>query len=785
MRSSAHRKHFTAGTITLFFFILSCGWALLSDQLFAVLLNKPNLVSNSINLGHWFFIVISTILLFWMLTYWETAIEETQKTLQRVNRSLRSISECSRAITRIEDEEKLMQEICRICVEVGGHSMAWVAFKQNNPEKSLRSAAHWGADTDYLDNLQASWAPETDIGLGPAGTCIRTGEAVIFNNLAAEARFAPWLNRVKKYGYASCIALPLHNGTEVFGALVIFNDQVDTFVRQRVEILAELAEDLSFGIRTLRMRREHRQETEERLMLATVVDQTSDGIITFDVNGVIQYVNPSFVKLCGVPEQESLGVRLNDFECPRRNPEFHQAILKVFAENKSLSGHFINKRRDGTSYDIDARIAPVFDVKGEVIRYVATVRDVSQEVVLQRQLRQAQKMEALATLSGGIAHDFNNILAIIITNIEIALEDLEPESPLQPFLELVLKAGLRGKKLVKQFLTFSRQSEQPKKPIQLGQVIAESLTMLRATLPSTIELRKNIDDKSGWISADPTQIHQVIMNLCTNAADAMKQKGGVLDISLGKAVLGEDEVRNYPGLAAGSYLKLVIADTGHGMSRDILERIFDPFFTTKTLGSGTGLGLSIAHGIIKNHGGSIAANSIVDTGTTFVILLPEISRQEPQACTNTTPAEVAHQERILFVDDEKDYASGMKMALERHGYQVTIETDSNKTLERFKTQPDRFDLVITDQTMPHLTGVMLAEKLLAIRPDMPIILCSGSSPEMDAAVHPDNISAIGIRRVLTKPVERKDILLAIENVLSPAGAPTPDPCTETGNRPAH
>ncbi|WP_051689736.1 ATP-binding protein [Pelobacter seleniigenes] len=785
MRSSAHKKHFTAGTITLFFFILSCGWALLSDQLFAVLLNKPNLVSNSINLGHWFFIVISTILLFWMLTYWETAIEETQKTLHRVNRSLRSISECSRAITRIEDEEKLMQEICRICVEVGGHSMAWVAFKQNNPEKSLRSAAHWGADTDYLDNLQASWAPETDIGLGPAGTCIRTGEAVIFNNLAAEARFAPWLNRVKKYGYASCIALPLHNGTEVFGALVIFNDQVDTFVRQRVEILAELAEDLSFGIRTLRMRREHRQETEERLMLATVVDQTSDGIITFDVNGVIQYVNPSFVKLCGVPEQESLGVRLNDFECPRRNPDFHQAILKVFAENKSLSGHFINKRRDGTTYDIDARIAPVFDVKGEVIRYVATVRDVSQEVVLQRQLRQAQKMEALATLSGGIAHDFNNILAIIITNIEIALEDLEPESPLQPFLDLVLKAGLRGKKLVKQFLTFSRQSEQPKKPIQLGQVILESLTMLRATLPSTIELRKNIDDKSGWISADPTQIHQVIMNLCTNAADAMKQKGGVLDISLGKAVLGEDEVRNYPGLAAGSYLKLVIADTGHGMSRDVLERIFDPFFTTKTLGSGTGLGLSIAHGIIKNHGGSISANSIVEIGTTFVILLPEISRQEPQACTNTIPAEVAHQERILFVDDEKDYASGMKMALERHGYQVTIETDSSKTLERFKTQPDRFDLVITDQTMPHLTGVMLAEKLLAIRPDMPIILCSGSSPEMDAAVHPDNINAIGIRRVLTKPVERKDILLAIENVLNPAGGPAPGPCTGTGNSPTH
>ncbi|MCK5912361.1 MAG: response regulator, partial [Desulfuromusa sp.] len=408
---------------------------------------------------------------------------------------------------------------------------------------------------------------------------------------------------------------------------------------------------------------------------------------------------------------------------------------------------------------------------GEVVRYVATIRDVSESIGLQQQLRQAQKMEAMATLSGGIAHDFNNILAIIITNMEMTLEDVPEDSPLYGSMELVLKAGLRGKQLVKQFRTISRQTEQPQQKVHLEEIIEECLPMLRSTLPTTIELRKHFDASSGLVAADPTQITQVIMNLCTNAGDAMHEKGGVLDISMSDVLLTAEDVIRYPGLEPGNFIKLIVADTGSGMTRDVLDRIFDPFYTTKTQGKGTGLGLSIVHGIIKSHRGYIYVNSILNIGTTFVILLPRVTGTESVVEGAPTARKIEGKGRVLFVDDEVDYVAGMRMALERLGYTVTAESDCRKMLDIFRKNPAGFDLLITDQTMPHMTGVMLAQEVLAIRPDLPIILCSGSSPETDTAVSPEKAKAVGIREVLMKPVERSEMHRVIQQLLNPEPAP--------------
>ena len=751
--------------IALGFFIVSGGWALVSNKIFAALLNQPVFAEQTVGPGYWFFITVSTGMLYWLLNYWEVAIAESQKDLKKVNRSLRSYSACTKAMTRMQDEFELMEEICRICVEVGGHSMAWVAFGEDNPEKSLRSVAHWGAQGCFLDNLKASWA-DTERGRGPAGTSIRTGKITVFHNLLTNPYYRPWRSAVEKCGYNSCIALPLVDDGRVFGSLVIFNAQPNAFDVDEAQLLEELAEDLSYGIRGLRLKTESKREMEERFMLATVMDQTSDGVITFDASGHIQYINPSFELLCGVPAAEAMGVSIHDFGCSERNPHFYRAILSVFNSNKELSGHFVNKKRDGTDYDMDAKIAPVFSASGDVVRYVVTIRDVSEATGLQRQLRQAQKMEALATLSGGIAHDFNNILAIIITNMEMALEDVPEDSPLNGPMQLVLRAGLRGKNLVKQFLTISRQTEQPQKIVPIKEIIEDCFSLLRSTLPTTIELRKDFDTETALIAADPTQINQVIMNLCTNAGDAMRERGGVLDISLTEIELTADDIVRYPGLVAGKYVKVIVADTGHGMSRDVMDRIFDPFYTTKVKGKGTGLGLSTVHSIVKNHRGSITVNSILDVGTTFTILFPKVDGEENGVEEKTVPDKImSGQGHILFVDDEVDYVVGMKIGLERLGYAVTAETDSLRTLELFRKNPDQFDLVITDQTMPNMTGVMLAQELLSIRANLPIILCSGSSPGSDAAVSPAKAKAIGIREVLMKPVERSEMNRIVQQLL--------------------
>jgi len=766
MKSKTTTEKISCLTVALGYFVCSGLWGFFSDRIFAVLLNKPELAVHRVGPGYWLFIAFSTGMLYWLLRYWEVAIATSQESLRKVNRSLRSFSDCTKAITRAGDENNLMESVCRICVEVGGHSMAWVAFGEETPEKNLRSMAHWGAQGCFLENLQASWA-DTEMGRGPAGTSIRTGKITVFQNLSTNPLYRPWRGAVKKCGYNSCIALPLTEAGKAFGALVIFDNEPNAFDIEEAELLEELAGDLSYGVKTLRLKTESKREMEERLMLATVMDQTSDGVITFDAQGTIQYINPSFVALCGVPAKESIGVSIHDFECAMRNPVFYRAILSVFSSNKLFGGHFVNKKRDGTEYDIDARIAPVFGNSGDVVRYVATIRDVSEAAGLQHQLRQSQKLEALATLSGGIAHDFNNILAIIITNMEMTLEDIPVESPLYKSMELVLKAGLRGKSLVKQFLAISRQTEQPEKIVQLEEIVSECLSLLRATLPTTIELRQHLGLQEWKVAADPTQLHQVIMNLCTNAGDAMREKGGVLDLSLSETTLVMEDLVRYPGLQPGSYIKFTVADTGHGMSREVQERIFDPFYTTKPQGKGTGLGLSIVHGIVKNHRGHIAVNSIVDIGTTFTILLPLAVGIDNDMTASGKPNEkLTGGKRILFVDDEIDYVAGMKIALERMGCFVTAETDSLQTLEKFREHPDDFDLLISDQTMPNMTGAVLAQKILDIRPDLPVILCSGSSPETDTAVSPEKAREIGISEVLMKPVERNELNRAVQRLLS-------------------
>ena len=384
---------------------------------------------------------------------------------------------------------------------------------------------------------------------------------------------------------------------------------------------------------------------------------------------------------------------------------------------------------------------------------------------LELQLGQKQKMEAIGTLAGGIAHDFNNILAAVQGYLELSLDDLPEDSPVRDNLEQILSCSDRAKKLVKQILTFSRkdEQEQEKEPVQISSIIKEVLGMLRSSLPATIKICRNIRAESSVVLADPTQIHQILVNLCTNASHAMRETGGTLEVSLTDVDLESETRIGDELLPTGRYVKLSVRDTGCGMAKEVLERIFEPFFTTKNVNEGTGLGLPVVHGIVKSYDGAIAVASTPGEGTTFDIFLPRIEDSQARETQSSEPLG-RNQEVVLLVDDEEMMVDVTGQILERLGYAVVARTNSIDALETFQEKPDEFDLVITDQVMPNMTGTQLAEKLIAIRGDIPVILCSGF-PEK---ICPEELRNTGIKEFIAKPIGKQEIAAIVRKVLDEA-----------------
>jgi signal transduction histidine kinase/DNA-binding response OmpR family regulator len=383
----------------------------------------------------------------------------------------------------------------------------------------------------------------------------------------------------------------------------------------------------------------------------------------------------------------------------------------------------------------------------------------AERLQLQAQLQQAQKMEAIGTLAGGIAHDFNNILAAIMGYTELSLGTVPKESSTHRYLTQVFDAGLRAKDLVQQILTFSRQNEQATNPVQVKPIASEALRLLRASLPSTIQICQKLQSNLA-VMADPTKIHQVLINLCTNAAHAMRKKGGTLEVCLTDTFLDSQFTENHPPFLPGPYLRLAVTDTGQGMSQFLLDRIFDPFFTTKKKGEGTGLGLSVVHGIVKSFNGHIMVHSKPGKGTCFEIFLPAVAADtvEESSVEECLPTGSEH---ILLVDDEEVLVEANKQLLESLGYKVTGVPSALDAMEVFRSQPQHFDMVITDMTMPQMTGDRLAKSMMEIRPDLPVILCTGFSASIDAR----KLAEMKVQALLYKPILKSDIAKAVRKTL--------------------
>jgi PAS domain S-box-containing protein len=428
-------------------------------------------------------------------------------------------------------------------------------------------------------------------------------------------------------------------------------------------------------------------------------------------------------------------------------------------------------KKDGTKFPVCVHANRVLKgqagtgVRGILIDLTATKRVEEEKKKLEIQLQQAQKMEAIGALAGGIAHDFNNILSAIIGYIELAMFNEGSENCIHELKE-ALKASNRAKDLVKQILAFSRQTDEERMPVRMGLVAKEAIKFLRATIPTTIEIKARINEKSGAVLANSVELHQIIMNLCTNAVHAIGEKEGVLEIEVQHTEIDHIRKDDVIGLELGPYIRLSVRDTGMGMPPEIFKRIFDPYFTTKEKGVGTGLGLAVVHGIVKKSGGAIKVESDPGRGSAFHIYLPRVDQAAPYPA-DQPEIPTGGSERILFVDDEKMLADIGEKVLERLGYDVVSRTSPIEALELFKAKPDRFDLVITDQTMPGMTGDALAKELMRIKPGLPVIICTGYSQ----IISPARAAEKGIKALVMKPILINDIAAAIRKALNKEPSP--------------
>lgn len=530
------------------------------------------------------------------------------------------------------------------------------------------------------------------------------------------------------------------------------------------ELVAQRVNDLSIANEQLMMEMEERERAQTELeMKSNAIENSLNGFDIVDENLLFVYVNKAYIKMWGYDSaDEIIGTSPVD-HC--LDPDIPEKILKTLQEKGQCKIEFTAKRKDGSTFEVLMYARLSRDENGKEI-YPTTSIDITDQKTaqkererLEKQLIQAQKMEAVGALAGGIAHDFNNILYPILGFSELLKEDIEKESPLMESVDEIYTAATRARNLVKQILTFSRQMDQEVKPVKIQPILKEVISLSHSIIPKTITIHDEIDKNCRPILADPTQVHQLIMNLVTNAFHAMETTGGTMDITLNPVQI-ETPIYKNRRMRTGEFIRLSIKDTGTGIPKDILNNIFDPYFTTKGVDKGTGLGLSVVHGIVRNAKGEIFVESQEGVGTEFEIYLPVFKEKSTELIFKPQKHPKGN-EHILLVDDEPHVSKIEHQMLERLGYKVTSQNDPEVALSVFSDSSDAFDMLITDLTMPEMTGDKLSEQILAIRPDLPIIMCTGYSELLDET----QVKQIGIKAMLMKPIILSELAQTVRKVL--------------------
>jgi PAS domain S-box-containing protein len=812
--------------------------------------------------------------------------------LQRANRALKALSKCNEALVRASSEMELLGSICRILVGEGGYKLAWIGYAEEEQAKSINVIAQCGYEEGYLETLNITWA-DTERGRGPTGTALRNGKPSVVKDIRNDPGFSVWRAEAVKRGYASSIALPLIGDEKTFGALNMYASEPDAFDKEEIELLEQLAGDLSYGIMALRMREKHR-EAEEALReseqhLRVIFDTAQEGIIQISSTGQIVFANRRMAEMFGCTLDEVIGSSFNDHVHPDQKADSRASMGRLLSgevdvvsverhlvrkDSNDFWGHISARRLEGPDGKVTALVGIVTDItevknatealkrseekyrslfeeskdviyisspegkfidinpagvalfgysskeeflavditrqlyvdpsertkfmqsiekqgfvtdyevrmkrkngeelsvmtifgstvrneQGNIVAYRGIMRDMTEHRKLEQQLRESQKMEAIGQLAGGIAHDFNNILSAIVGYGGMMQMKMSPDDANRLNVEQILVAADRAANLTHSLLAFSRKQIINPKPINLNDIISKAEKLLSRLIREDVELRTQTANRDLTVWADSLQIEQVLMNLATNARDAMPT-GGQLILKTEEIDLNDELMMQGGILRPGRYALLTVTDTGSGMDEETLEKIFEPFFTTKEVGKGTGLGLAMVYGIIKQHNGYILASSQPGKGTTFSIYLPltEPAAREPESMQTGSPAPRGT-ETILMAEDNDAVRKMTSTMLNGHGYVVIEAADGEEALRQFREHQDSIHLIILDVVLPKKNGKEVYEEVKRTRPGIKVLFTSGYTADV---IHSKGIVDEGLH-FISKPASIRELLQKVRDVL--------------------
>ena len=676
-----------------------------------------------------------------------TLRKQAEKEKEQQMEVLKLASRVGSALAKLSRLDEMLHECCELVVS---HNKAAFCRIWLIPENSqvLELAASAGLYTQ----LDGSFSRKTVDNASKIGTIALTNQPYIANDLLGDPLVVE-KNWVKTEKLQSFAGYPLFVNNRVIGVIALFSQNVlsESVLTSFMAITDEIAITVE------------KKRVEERLLhVASALGNVAEEVIITDFDGKIFYVNPACEKITGYNRTELIGSNPRIFQSGKHDQAFYEDLWNTITSGDTWTNRIINKTKAGRLILEDATISSVIDPTGKHLGYVSVKRDVTEQVRLEENLQQSQKMEAIGTLAGGIAHDFNNLLNAILGYSELLLLDLPEEGNQYRRVDRIRSAGLQAAELVQQILAFSRRTEKQRLPLRLQLVVKEALKLLRSSLPTTIEIQQDIDPNCSLVRADNTNVHQVFMNLCTNAYHAMKASGGILYITLKEIAVIQEDIPPDVLVEAGSYVVMIVRDSGYGMDSVTRERIFEPYFTTKGQGEGTGLGLATVHGIVKDHGGWITVTSDPGQGSIFSVYWPVfigeiVVKSEKE---KAPPKQMPFRGNAMFVDDAEFNVLLGGEILQQMGCTVSGFTDSHEALAVFKKNPNQFDVVITDQTMPGLTGFELAVKMLDIRPDLPIIMITGHSDIVDE----EKAKAVGIRDFLLKPIRIESLSKALAKI---------------------